>query len=250
MKKQILIEAKNLGIKFAKQPQTFLKDRLINLLLPRERELNSIIWEDVSFDVHDGETICVLGKNGRGKSTLLKIIGGILNPDYGSMKLYTKDYLLLTPALGFTEELTGRDNLFYCSIFLGMTKKEIKAKFDEIVSFAELEEHIDKPFKYYSDGMKARLVFSLATSVRPKILLLDELLSYGDISFHEKADLRLKELFGKSGCVILVTHSIEYARKNATKILYFGENSYYFGDPETAINLYLRELKMLPENEQ
>lgn len=246
MSKKVLIEAEDLGIKFAKQPQTFLKDRLKNLFLSSEKELSRIVWDHVSFKVYDGETICVLGKNGRGKSTLLKIIAGLLNPDYGTLKLHTKDYLLLTPALGFTDELTGRDNLFYSSIFLGMTKKEIRAKYDEIVAFAELEEHIDKPFKYYSDGMKARLVFALATSVRPKVLLLDELLSYGDISFHEKADKRLGELFGKSGCVILVTHSIEYARKNATKILYFGENSHYFGDPETAINLYLQELNMLP----
>lgn len=247
MDKKVLIEAENLGIKFAKQPQTYLKDKLKNLFVSKEKELSRIVWQNVSFKVHDGETICVLGKNGRGKSTLLKIIAGLLNPDFGTLKVHTKDYLLLTPALGFTDELTGRDNLFYSSIFLGMTKKQIRTKFDEIVAFAELEEHIDKPFKYYSDGMKARLVFALATSVRPTVLLLDELLSYGDISFHEKADRRLSELFSKSGCVILVTHSIEYARKNATKILYFGENTHYFGDPETAINLYLQELNMLPE---
>lgn len=246
MSNNVIIKAENLGIKFAKQPQTYLKDRLKNLFLSREKELSKVVWKNVNFEIHDGERICVIGKNGRGKSTLLKIIAGLLEPDYGSINLYTKDYLLLTPALGFTDELTGRDNLFYSSIFLGMTKKQIKSKYDEIVAFAELEEHIDKPFKYYSDGMKARLVFALATSVRPKVLLLDELLSYGDISFHAKAEKRLAELFEKSGCVVLVTHSVEYARKNATKILYLGENTSFFGDPETAIDLYLNELNMLP----
>ncbi len=244
MDKKVLIKATDLGIMFAKQPQTFLKDRIKNFFLSKEKELNKIVWKDINFEVHDGEIICVLGKNGRGKSTLLKIIAGLLQPDFGKVTLNTKDYLLLTPSLGFTDELTGRDNIYYCSIFLGMTKQDVQEKFDSIVAFAELEEHIDKPFKYYSDGMKARLVFALATSVRPKVLLLDELLSYGDISFHKKADERLHEFFSTSGCVILVTHSVEYARKNADKILYIGENTYYFGDPDTAINLYLEELNL------
>ncbi len=166
----------------------------------------------MDLNIYQGDTLGIIGANGAGKSTLLKTIAGLVPIKAGEVSLYAK-HLLLSVGLGAREELTGRENIYLSGCFLGLSKRQIDALFDEIVDFSELGEAIDRPFKYYSDGMKGRLVFSIATSVSPDILMLDELLSAGDLYFQQKAAKRMDELIERSKAVVVVTHGMDFVLK-------------------------------------
>jgi len=199
--------------------------------------------QNVSMSALQGEIIGIIGRNGSGKSTLLRVIAGILSPDKGHAKIDGKA-ILLYPGIGFREELSGRDNVYLGCMFMGMTKKDVDRQFEEIVNFAELSPYIDRSFKYYSDGMKSRLIFSVATHVNHEILLLDELLSAGDISFNAKAAKRMDELITKSKTALIVTHSTQFVREHCTRALYLEKgNVKYFGDPDRAVDMYVLDSK-------
>jgi lipopolysaccharide transport system ATP-binding protein len=168
------------------------------------------IWalQDVSFSVSQGEIFGIIGRNGSGKSTLLKILTRIMRPTRGTAKVRGRVGALLEVGTGFHSDLTGRENVYFNGTLLGMGRPEIDATFDEIVAFAELERFIDTQFKHYSSGMQARLGFAVASSLRPEVLILDEVLSVGDIMFQEKCMDRVSEL-RKSGMTILfVSHNL------------------------------------------
>lgn len=168
------------------------------------------IWalRDVSFNVEQGEVFGIIGRNGSGKSTLLKILTGIVRPTYGSAIIRGRVGALLEVGTGFHPDLTGRENVFFNGTLLGLDHAFIQSKFDEIVGFAELEKFIDTQFKHYSSGMQARLGFAVAVNLRPEVLILDEVLSVGDVMFQEKSLERMTEL-RKSGITILfVSHSL------------------------------------------
>jgi lipopolysaccharide transport system ATP-binding protein len=168
----------------------------------------NFVWalKDVSFDVHRGEVVGLIGPNGAGKSTLLKILTRITQPTHGSIDIYGRIGSLLEVGTGFHRELTGRDNVYLNGAILGMKKNEIARKFDEIVSFAEVEKFIDTEVKYYSSGMTVRLAFAVAAHLEPEILLVDEVLAVGDAAFQKKS-LSKMESVGKSGrTIIFVSH--------------------------------------------
>jgi lipopolysaccharide transport system ATP-binding protein len=168
------------------------------------------IWalRDVSFDVEQGEVFGIIGRNGSGKSTLLKILTGIVRPTYGSAIIRGRVGALLEVGTGFHPDLTGRENVFFNGTLLGLDRAFIQSKFDEIVAFAEIDKFIDTQFKHYSSGMQARLGFAVAVNLRPEVLILDEVLSVGDLMFQEKSMDRMTEL-RKSGITILfVSHSL------------------------------------------
>jgi lipopolysaccharide transport system ATP-binding protein len=168
------------------------------------------IWalQDVSFKVSEGEIFGIIGRNGSGKSTLLKILTRIMRPTRGTAKVSGRVGALLEVGTGFHADLTGRENVYFNGTLLGMGRHEIDAVFDEIVAFAELEKFIDTQFKHYSSGMQARLGFAVASSLRPEVLILDEVLSVGDLMFQEKCMDRVTEL-RKSGMTILfVSHNL------------------------------------------
>jgi lipopolysaccharide transport system ATP-binding protein len=168
------------------------------------------IWalRDVSFQVEQGEVFGIIGRNGSGKSTLLKILTGIVRPTYGSAAVRGRVGALLEVGTGFHPDLTGRENVFFNGTLLGLDRAFIRSKFDEIVAFAEVEKFIDTQFKHYSSGMQARLGFAVAVNLRPEVLILDEVLSVGDMMFQEKSMDRMTEL-RKSGITILfVSHSL------------------------------------------
>lgn len=185
-------------------------NRLIQKLRSQsEHETSETFWalKDTSFEIEHGESVGLIGRNGAGKSTLLKILSRITRPSRGKITLYERVNALLEIGTGFNTELSGRDNIFLNGSFLGMKSVEIQQKFDEIVSFSEIEQFIDTPVKYYSSGMFVRLAFSVAVHLTPELLLLDEVLSVGDAGFRQKSIAKMKQLLGSGGTIVLVSHN-------------------------------------------
>ena len=167
---------------------------------------------DVSFKVEYGESVGLIGRNGAGKSTMLKILSRIARPSLGKITLYEHVNSLLEVGTGFNTELSGRENIYLNGSFLGMKTSEIRRKYDEIVAFSEIEQFIDTPVKYYSSGMFVRLAFSVAVHLTPEILLLDEVLAVGDASFQHKSMTKMKELLESGATLIFVSHNEKFVR--------------------------------------
>jgi len=171
----------------------------------------AFIWalRDVSFEIGKGEIVGIIGRNGAGKSTLLKILSRITEPTGGTVRLRGRVGSLLEVGTGFHPELTGRENIFLNGAILGMTRREIIAKFDQIVAFAETEKFLDTPVKYYSSGMYMRLAFAVAAHLEPEILLVDEVLAVGDAAFQKKCLDKMKQVSGEGRTVLFVSHNIQ-----------------------------------------
>lgn len=172
--------------------------------------------KDVSFEIEQGESVGLIGRNGAGKSTMLKILSRITLPSRGKVILFERVNSLLEIGTGFNSELSGRDNVFLNGSFLGMKRSEISRKFDEIVDFSGVEQFIDTPVKYYSSGMFVRLAFSVAVHLTPETLLLDEVLSVGDAEFQHKSFAKMTELLSGGSTIVFVSHN-ETAIKNICK---------------------------------
>lgn len=172
--------------------------------------LSETIWalKDVSFEVKKGEVVGIIGRNGAGKSTLLKILSRITEPTSGEAKVYGRVGALLEVGTGFHPELTGRENIYLNGAILGMSRDEIKRKFDEIVAFAEVEKFIDTPVKHYSSGMGLRLGFAVAAHLEPEILIVDEVLAVGDAAFQKKCLGKMSEVAGEGRTVLFVSHNM------------------------------------------
>jgi len=189
-----------------------LPRRLINRLSGNGTSTSETFWalKDVSFDVNRGEALGIIGSNGAGKSTLLKILNRITEPTRGGVDVYGRVGALLEVGTGFHPELTGRENIFLNGAILGMTRPEIKRKFDEIVAFTEVERFLDTPVKRYSSGMYVRLAFAVAAHLDPEILLIDEVLAVGDAEFQKKCLEKMENVSGKEGrTVIFVSHDMD-----------------------------------------
>ena len=200
------------------------------------------IWalENVSFEVRPGEVVGIIGRNGAGKSTLLKILSRITEPTTGKIELYGRVGSLLEVGTGFHSELSGAENIFLSGSILGMTRKEIAAKFDEIVAFAEVKKFIDTPVKRYSSGMYVRLAFAVAAHLEPEILLLDEVLSVGDISFQKKCLGKMSEVSRDGRTVIFVSHNMSSIIRICSRcILIEGGKIEADGPVESVIRGYL-----------
>src|SRR5574340_1271316 len=167
---------------------------------------------DISFDVKRGEVLGIIGRNGAGKSTLLKILSEVTTPTKGTLKIKGRVASLLEVGTGFHPELTGKENVYLNGAILGMTKKEVDRKFDEIVDFAELDKFIDTPVKRYSSGMYVRLAFAVAAHLEPEILIIDEVLAVGDASFQKKCLGKLGEVSKGGRTVLFVSHNMAAVR--------------------------------------
>ncbi len=195
--------------------------------------------DDVTFDVCKGETFSVVGHNGSGKSTLLKCLTSILRPDEGSVTVHGKISALLELGAGFHPELSGRENVFLNAAILGVPRKEIAARFDEIVAFAELERFIDQPVKNYSSGMYVRLGFAVAVNVDPDVLIVDEVLAVGDASFQAKCMKKIEEFRDRGRTIILVTHSLESAAFISQRVAWLDHGHLkMIGSPDEVIAAY------------
>lgn len=195
--------------------------------------------KDINFTLNRGERLGILGLNGAGKSTLLKVIAGVFKPTEGSVARRGVMAPLLELGAGFDMQYTGAENIYLYGAVLGYSKSFIDEKFDEIVSFSELQKFIDVPLKNYSSGMKARLGFSIATVVAPDILILDEVLSVGDAKFRKKSEKKVMEMFDKGVTVLFVSHSLEQVERlcNKAMILEHGKMLAY-GDLDEVAQKY------------
>jgi lipopolysaccharide transport system ATP-binding protein len=191
--------------------------------------------KDVSFDVAHGESVGIIGRNGAGKSTLLKILSRIARPSRGKITIYERVNSLLEIGTGFNTELTGRENIYLNGSFLGMKIPEIRKKFDEIVSFSEIEQFIETPVKYYSSGMFVRLAFSVAVHLTPEMLLLDEVLAVGDSSFQNKSHKKMKELLHSGVTIIFVSHSDAAIRDICARAIYMDHGMIVSDGPSSEI---------------
>ena len=188
-----------------------LRDTIVRSFHRSQHKSEEHIWalRDVSFDVYEGEVVGCIGGNGAGKSTLLKLLSRITEPTEGSFELRGRVSSLLDIGVGFHPELTGRENIFLSGAILGMKKREITKKFNEIVKFSELERFIDTPIKHYSTGMWVRLGFAVAAHMEPEILLVDEVLSAGDAAFQKKCLGKIDEATGQGRTVLIVSHNLK-----------------------------------------
>lgn len=216
------IEVKNVSMCFnmTKDKIYSLKEYLIKMF---KRQLYfEEFWalQDISFSVKKGEIFGIIGLNGAGKSTLLKVIAGVLKPTKGKVYINGSIAPLIELGAGFDMELSARENIFLNSAILGYSKQFIESKFDEIVEFSELQEFIDVPLKNYSSGMVARLGFSIATLVKPDILIVDEILSVGDFKFQDKCEKKIQSMIDDGTTVIMVSHSIEQIEKICNKVIW------------------------------
>jgi lipopolysaccharide transport system ATP-binding protein len=211
------------------------------------RSSDETIWalKDVSFEVNHGEILGIIGRNGAGKSTLLKILSRITEPTEGRAEIYGRVGALLEVGTGFHQELTGRENIYLYGSILGMNKHEIERKFDQIVAFSEVDKFIDTPVKHYSSGMYVRLAFSVAAHLDPDILLIDEVLSVGDLSFQRKCMAHAKRLQERNTTVILVSHNMFAVTAMCNRAICISGGQVRFdGSPEDAISFYEQENRL------
>ena len=175
---------------------------------------------DVSFEVRKGEVVGIIGRNGAGKSTILKVISGILKPTDGHVEVHGNIVPMLELGSGFDYDLTGKENIFLNGAILGYSKKFLEDRYDEIVEFSELGKFIDTPIRNYSSGMVMRLAFSIATIVQPEILIVDEILAVGDENFQKKSREKMKELMGGGTTVLFVSHMMSQIREMCDRVVW------------------------------
>ena len=208
----------------------------------RPRRTSALFWalRDVSLTVGRGEVVGVVGRNGAGKSTLLKILSRITEPTEGEVHLFGRVSSLLEVGTGFHPELTGRENIYLNGAILGMTRREIRAKFDDIVAFAETEAFLDVPVKRYSSGMYMRLAFAVAAHLDPDILLVDEVLAVGDAAFQKKCLGRVEQISGQGRTVVIVSHNMTVISTLSDRVVWLDEGRIVEeGDPAGVIARYL-----------
>src|SRR6478752_6629911 len=206
--------------------------------------------QDVSFTVPKGRTLGVIGRNGSGKSTVLKLVAGITKPTTGTVKVDGRISALIELGAGFHPEISGRENVFINGIMLGLTKKEITRRFDEIVEFAELEAFIDAPVKTYSSGMYMRLGFAVAIHVDPDVLLVDEVLAVGDEGFTHKCLDKFAEFKRRGRTILLVTHSLGLVERFCDEALWLDAGRITgSGDPKRIVGAYLTDIEQREEQE-
>jgi ABC-2 type transport system ATP-binding protein len=234
----IEVEGVSKRFRLSTERHSSLKERIVRAGRRRQAEE---LWalRDVSIEVVQGQTVGLLGHNGSGKSTLLKCIGGILQPTHGVIRTAGRLASLLELGAGFHPDLTGRENVYLNASILGMSKKDIDARFDEIVGFAELERFIDQQVKHYSSGMYVRLGFAVATNVDPDVLLVDEVLAVGDEAFQRKCLDRVRKFQKEGRTIVFVTHAADLVRQICDRAAVLDHGDLVaWGTPSDAVRVF------------
>jgi len=228
----------NLGIERNYSFKQFFVDIFKNI---KRKKPNQDFWalKNINLDVQQGEVIGLIGSNGAGKSTLLKVVAGVMKPTKGKVEIGGSINPMIELGAGFDMDLTARENIYLNSAVLGYSEKMVDEKFDEIVEFSELQEFIDVPVRNFSSGMVARLAFSIATIIKPEILIVDEILSVGDMAFQEKSYAKMKSLIKGGTTVLYVSHNIQSIKEMCDKVYWLDHGEIIMsGDPKTVIEKY------------
>ncbi len=236
-----MIEVKNVSMQFqmANDKISSIKEFVMSLLKGKLRFKKFQALENITFTIEQGDVVGIIGHNGAGKSTILKIISGILKPTTGTIVKKASVVPMLELGSGFDYDLTGRENIFLNGAILGYSKKFLQEKYDAIVEFSELEEFIEVPIRNYSSGMLMRLAFSIATVVEPQILIVDEILSVGDERFQEKSHKRMMELMSGGTTVLFVSHNLDQIRQMCNRVIWLEHGTIKMqGDVKTICDAY------------
>ena len=241
----VAIDVDNLGVRyslrFTRKTGDFatLRQSFTKMLRPSEGEQTFWALRNVSFRLVHGESLAVIGPNGAGKSTLLQVLAGIITPSEGSVDVLGNVSSLLTLGAGFDQELTGRENILLAGAFMGIDNRVMLERLEPIIEFADIGEFIDAPIKTYSSGMRARLGFSIATSVDPDILLLDEVLATGDQVFRAKSKARVLELVKAAKAIVLVTHDMNWVTEFCNRAMLLEKGHVVAeGDPAEVVEVH------------
>lgn len=248
----------NQAIEFRNVTKCYLKQRLrygmvsesivalAQSTLNRQSGINKnliVALDSVSFTVKKGETLGIIGPNGAGKSTILKLISKVTVPDLGTVNSVGRIGALIELGAGLHPELTGRENIRLYGAILGMKRLEVEAKFDDIVSFAEIFDFLDMPIKKYSSGMYARLGFAVAVNLDPEILLIDEVLAVGDEHFQQKCFNKMRQLKRQETTVVFISHNLDWIKRMCDRVIWLdGGKVKGQGSPSTMVHLYLQSV--------
>jgi ABC-type polysaccharide/polyol phosphate transport system ATPase subunit len=209
----------------------------------RSRHDDFVALDDISFEVKEGEVFGVIGHNGSGKSTLLKCMAGILQPNAGSVRVHQRMSALLELGAGFHPELSGRDNVYLNAAILGMSRRDIEARFDDIVEFSGLQSFIDSPVKTYSSGMYVRLAFAVAINVDPRLLIIDEILAVGDVTFQQRCLEKFVEFRNEGRTIVLVTHAMNTVKDMCDRAVWLSNGKLTGeGDPGELVDAYTEQM--------
>lgn len=244
--KRIMVDVDHVTVRFnlANQKVDNLKEYCIRMLKKELLFQEFFAVKDVSFQIRRGEAWGIVGSNGSGKSTILKAVSGILKPWEGSITVNGSIAPLIELGAGFDGNLTARENIFLNGCILGHSEKYMKEHFDEIVEFAGLEKFLDSPIKNYSSGMKARLGFAVATSVKPDLLIVDEILSVGDFRFRKKCEQRIQEMLDRGTTLLYVSHTMPEVLRICQKAMWMDKGVIRMsGSAEEVCDAYLNEDK-------
>ena len=244
--KRVMVDVDHVTIRFnlASQKIDNLKEYFIKFIKGELMFQEFLAVQDISFQVREGEAWGLIGSNGSGKSTMLKAISGIIKPYKGSITVNGSVAPLIELGAGFDPECTARENIYLNGCVLGHSLKFMEEHFDEIVDFADIHKFLDSPVKNYSSGMKARLGFSIATMVKPDILIVDEILSVGDYKFRQKCEKRMKELLDGGTTLLYVSHNIEEVKRLCDHVIWIDHGRMRMvGDVEAVCDAYMEEME-------
>ena len=242
-----MIRLKDVGMKFnlGVEKDNSLKMTFIRLFDKRKRIKKSDFWalKNITFNVERGDVVGLIGANGAGKSTLLKVVSGVMKPTEGTVEVDGVISPMIELGAGFDLDLTARENIYLNGAILGYSKEFLDEKFDEIVEFSELKDFLDVPVKNFSSGMVAKLAFSISTVVDPEILIVDEILSVGDIKFQEKSKNKMLSMIKGGTTVLYVSHSLESIKELCNKVIWLNHGKIVMkGNTKEVCDAYYKEL--------
>lgn len=242
-----MIILKNVSMKFnlGVEKDNSLKMIFINLFTPRKKKKKDYFWalKDIDFRINKGDVVGIIGANGAGKSTLLKVVSGVYKPTTGTVEVNGKISPMIELGAGFDPELTARENIYLNGAILGYSKEFLEQKFDDIVEFSELKDFLDVPIKNFSSGMVAKLAFSISTIVDPEVLIVDEILSVGDIKFQEKSKNKMMSMIEGGTTVLYVSHSIDSIKELCSKVIWLDHGKIVkIGDTKEICDEYYKKL--------
>ena len=237
----VAVHARGLGVKYSLRftRKTTMRQSFSRLLSRERGEREFWALRDVELRLVHGESLAVIGPNGAGKSTLLQALAGIITPSEGTIDIRGQISSLLQLGAGFDQDLTGRDNILLAGAFMGIDTEIMRARLEDIIAFTDIGEFIDAPLRTYSTGMRARLGFSIATSVEPDVLLLDEVLATGDQSFRDKSRVRVLELVKAAKAIVLVTHDMNWVQEFCNRAMLLEHGRIVAeGDPADVVKIH------------